>query len=250
MTATAGSTLARARSFLGFVEGPRNNETPFGTWAGAPLAAWCQSFVSFVLDAAGVSMGRITYCPTGVAYWRGRGRLYTRPKAGDIFYLYFPTLGRYAHCGFVAAVDGDYIVTIEGNSNNAGSRTGGAVVSNRRHWAGTRTVFGRPDYAASATPAPTPAPSQEVDNMTLILTSATPDADNRLPFYELRPSTTNVATVVAHNGAKLLTETGRTPSGLPYMELPGLTGRPLGLAEWRGRVVVTAVGSGTYVVSP
>lgn len=72
-------------------------------------------------------------------------------------FLWFPSKGRYAHTGFVKQVDGDWIVTVEGNSNAAGSRTGGSVVSLRRRWAGTKTVFGRPLYAAApAAPAPPP----------------------------------------------------------------------------------------------
>lgn len=148
----AADTLARAAAHLGYTEGPKDNETPFGAWAGCQFQPWCHAFVSKILDESGEGIGKIAYCPTGVVYWRDKGRLHTEPQAGDVFYLWFEKKGRYAHTGFVKAVDGDWIVTIEGNSNKAGSRTGGSVVSLRRKWKGTRTVFGRPAYDSQAVP--------------------------------------------------------------------------------------------------
>lgn len=150
--ATVAETLARAASHLGYAEGPKSNETPFGAWAGTQFQPWCHAFVSRILHEVGESIGRIAYCPAGVAHFRKAEQLSGTPRPGDVFYLWFPSKGRYAHTGFVKAVDGDWIVTVEGNSNKAGSRTGGSVVSLRRKWAGTRTVFGRPGYDAKAVP--------------------------------------------------------------------------------------------------
>jgi hypothetical protein len=150
--------LAHAKANLGFIEGPRDNETPFGEWAGAPFQPWCQSFASKMLDEAGLGVGRIAYCPAGITYWKAQGRLYASPQAGDLFYLWFPGKGRYAHVGLVDRVEGDWIVTVEGNSNAAGSRTGGMVCQLRRRWAGTRTVFGRPPFDGVAAYTPPPAP--------------------------------------------------------------------------------------------
>ena len=150
--ATAADMLARAATHLGYTEGPKNNETPFGAWAGCQFQPWCHAFLSKILDEVGLGIGKIAYCPTGVNHFKKAGRLFVEPKPGDVFYLYFPSKGRYAHTGFVKTVDGDWIVTVEGNSNAAGSRTGGSVVSLRRKWKGTRTVFGRPAYDAAAVP--------------------------------------------------------------------------------------------------
>lgn len=156
--ASAGQALDLARSKLGYVEGPRDNETPFGAWTGANFQPWCHSFVSWVLDQVGAPIGKLTYCPAGVAYFRNKGQLYTLPQPGDLFYLYFPSMNRYAHVGFVEKVDGNYIVTVEGNSNSGGSRTGGMVCRNRRLWKGTSMVFGRPAYTAAPAYVPVPAP--------------------------------------------------------------------------------------------
>lgn len=156
--ANAGQVLDLARSKLGYVEGPRDNETPFGAWSGANFQPWCHSFVSWILDQVGAPIGKIAYCPTGVAYFRNKGQLYTTPQPGDIGYLWFPTKNRYAHVYIVEKVDGDYVVTLEGNTNTAGSRTGGGVFRLRRQWRGTKTVFGRPDYTSAPVYVPVPAP--------------------------------------------------------------------------------------------
>jgi len=156
LASTALQTLAFARQYLGYTEGPADNETPFGKWAGYDRQPWCHSFVSFILDHEGAGIGKIAYCPTGVSHFRDAGRLYTKPQVGDVFYLWFPSRNRYAHAGFVDGVSSDgWIVTVEGNSNKAGSRTGGQVVALRRKYAGTRTVFGRPAYAPPPIPKPT-----------------------------------------------------------------------------------------------
>lgn len=149
--ASIDQVLDIARSKLGYVEAT-GNDTPFGTWTGTPRQPWCHSFASWVLDQAGLGCGKIAYCPTGVNHWKQTGSLHAEPQPGDLFYLWFPKKKRYAHVGFVEKVEGDKIVTLEGNSNTAGSRTGGMVCRNRRTWAGTKTVFGRPAYTSEAPP--------------------------------------------------------------------------------------------------
>jgi hypothetical protein len=148
---SAGAFLDEARSHLNYTEGA-GNRTPFGKWAGADGAPWCHSFASYCLDRSGTPIGKITYCPTGVVYFRDRQRLFTVPQPGDLGYVYFPAKGRYAHVYGVESVDGDHVWTVEGNSNYAGSRTGGQVVRLRRRWKGTPTVFGRPAYATKSAP--------------------------------------------------------------------------------------------------
>ncbi|HEX2038801.1 MAG TPA: CHAP domain-containing protein [Acidimicrobiales bacterium] len=149
--ATVEETLKLAATHLGYTEGP-DNETPFGAWAGTQNLAWCHAFVSKILHDVGESIGRIAWVPSGVVHFRNAEQLFAKPKAGDVFYVYHPKKGRYGHCGFVKAVDGNRIVTIEGNSNSEGSAEGHSVVSLKRTWAGTRTVFGRPSYDDKAVP--------------------------------------------------------------------------------------------------
>jgi hypothetical protein len=151
MTATAGEFLDECRRHLGFEEGP-NNETPFGVSRGAPNQPWCAAFMSFCLNAVGTGHGHLVYVPAIVARYREQGRLFTEPQPGDLFCLWFPKKNRYAHVGAVEAVDGNFIWTVEGNSNKAGSRTGGMVVRLHRRWQGTKTVFARPPFAGGGLP--------------------------------------------------------------------------------------------------
>lgn len=158
---TQTDLLADAAKYLGYeegknVDGSHNNDTTFGRWAGANRQPWCCAFTSFVEDESGVGIGRIVYCPTALAYYRNAERLFSTPQVGDQFFIYFPSMGRYAHTGFVSEVRGDYFKTIEGNSNNDGSRDGKVVCSNVRRWRGTRTVFGRPAYSQAQTPVTPP----------------------------------------------------------------------------------------------
>src|SRR5690606_39153725 len=54
------------------------------------------------------------------------------PRPGDVFSIYFPSLGRVGHVGLVASFDGRYINTIEGNPSGPGSREGDGVYARRR----------------------------------------------------------------------------------------------------------------------
>ncbi len=60
------------------------------------------------------------------------------PTTGDIFGLYFPEKQRIAHVGFVDQWDGTWMVTVEGNTNDSGSREGDGVYRKRRL---VRTVY-------------------------------------------------------------------------------------------------------------
>ena len=59
----------------------------------------------------------------------------TVPQPGDVFLLYYPALKRYAHTGFVLEVrDNGACVTIEGNTNDGGSRDGWGVFTRTRRF--------------------------------------------------------------------------------------------------------------------
>lgn len=260
---TALDLLAFADSFAGFVEGPGNNETPFGEWAHAQFQPWCQSYASFCLDHVGLGIGKVSYCPTGVAWYRDHGQLHSTPEVGDEFYLWFPSKNRYAHTGFVRKVDGEWIITREGNSNAAGSRTGGACVTLRRQWAGTRTVFGRPHYTTAPAPKPEqplPTPSVQEDPMVVIPAWAKPQ-QGRWPHFRLVPVTDDTsARVLAYPGAPLMSGLDKIASpkftlgtgdgGIPMVTITGLPSRAMGLAQApNGDIVVLCRKGETYTVA-
>ena len=101
--------------------------------SGAP---WCAAWVVFIGDEAfGKEKNpypRSAWSPDFVkaADWnRGRGK---EPSPADAFGIYFQSLGRVAHTGLVEKIEGKMAVTIEGNTNDDGSRDGNGVYRKRR----------------------------------------------------------------------------------------------------------------------
>jgi hypothetical protein len=145
---TAAQVISVARSQIGYKEGA-NNDTKYGKWYGLNNNPWCAMFVSWVASKAGASkiIPKHAYTPAGAQWFKDRGQWHSSPRAGDIVYFDFPGDGvnRISHVGIVEAVlkDGS-IITIEGNTNSAGSREGNGV------WRKIRKTgikgYGRPKY--------------------------------------------------------------------------------------------------------
>ncbi|MGX5689464.1 peptidoglycan-binding protein [Arcticibacter tournemirensis] len=124
---------------------------------------WCAAFVCYCLGKAGIANPRTGYCPSmfpaAKVVWSRKSRvegsrlkvestqpttrnlqpsscnpqLATRnPSPGDVFGIYFPEKGRIAHVGFVDEWGDKYVITVEGNTNEAGSREGDGVYRKRR----------------------------------------------------------------------------------------------------------------------
>ncbi len=91
-------------------------------------APWCAAFVKYNFDQAGVKTPITAYSPTAhnsknLVYYRGK--LLKPLQAGDVFTIYFPSMGRIGHTGFAPRMINRSIVeTYEGNSNDGGSREG------------------------------------------------------------------------------------------------------------------------------
>lgn len=162
-TAKRDAILARAKSQLGVHEIPAySNITPYTRWYGI-TGPWCAMFVSWVFYHAGLALPISTskgfaYCPYGVDWFKKRGAWATaaaRPKPGWLVFFDFPGDGvnRVSHVGIVEGVAADgRIITIEGNTNAAGSRTGGNVM---RHYRRSGIVgYGIINYVAPAKPTP------------------------------------------------------------------------------------------------
>ncbi len=90
-------------------------------------APWCAAFVKFVLDKCGISHKITAWSPSATA----TNRIYDRrkpdknkttPESGDVFTLYYPNLERIGHTGFIESWGSKWIDTIEGNTNDSGSR--------------------------------------------------------------------------------------------------------------------------------
>lgn len=137
MSAKNLKALGVAKTQLG------QKENPLGSNWGIPVknylasvginfpAAWCMAFVYWCFDQAGtnpmVKSGGVLHV------WNKTDKRYKfvkDPRPGDVFILdYGRGLG---HTGFVEKVDPTFIYTIEGNTNDSGSREGIEVTRKQR----------------------------------------------------------------------------------------------------------------------
>lgn len=99
--------------------------------------AWCAAFVTWVFRQSGVEAIASAWSPS----WFVRNVVYTRaaknnavPCPADVFGIYFQNKGRIAHVGFIDEWDSksSFAMTVEGNTNDAGSREGDGVYRKRR----------------------------------------------------------------------------------------------------------------------
>ena len=132
--------LDRARSQLGVAENPAgSNDVLYSDWYGVK-GPWCAMFVSWCTYMEGLPLPATTekgfaYTPAGAQWFQKQGRWSTRPGKGHIVFFDFPgdDVNRISHVGIVEDVEADgTVVTIEGNTDAAGGRTGGQVMRRRR----------------------------------------------------------------------------------------------------------------------
>jgi len=134
-----------ARDFIGLEE-HGSNLGPGVEWfqrlgrirAGQP---WCAAFVNGVAEIA-CAVKDVTgpleavplqgYVQSYYDYGSSEGWLVDEPDVGDLFLVWHESKERYAHIGFVQIALPGYIKTVEGNSNDDGSREGREVAENWR----------------------------------------------------------------------------------------------------------------------
>jgi surface antigen len=125
VTATAGAVLNVARSQLGFVEGP-NNDNPYGPALGyANHGAYCDQGVSWCAWKAHAQdiIGKFQNCAAHYDWFRARHETNRSPSVGAV--VFFDWSGRRSypeHVGFVEKVlaDGN-IQTLEFNTSDPNS---------------------------------------------------------------------------------------------------------------------------------
>lgn len=99
---------------------------------------WCAAFCAWCLTKAEVKNPKSAYSPD----WFRSNLSYkstlpsnhstSAPTKGDVFGIYFASMGRVAHVGFVQDWGDQWVQTVEGNSNDNGSRDGDGVYRKRR----------------------------------------------------------------------------------------------------------------------
>jgi hypothetical protein len=111
---------------------------------------WCAAFVSWVFAEAGGTAPRsarvVDWFKANIVFKREWKRPTIHPERGMVVGLYYPHLGRYGHIGIVSEnIPGQLrnVVTIEGNTNAAGSREGQGVYRKIRPW---KTIAVMADY--------------------------------------------------------------------------------------------------------
>lgn len=96
---------------------------------------WCAAFVSWCGRRALEKDWPITLsagCHALFLDAKAKGLVRDAPKRGDVFLLWHPELGRYAHTGFVFEATGAVFKSYEGNTNPAGGRDGYGVFERER----------------------------------------------------------------------------------------------------------------------
>ena len=154
---SAAHLIKIAENELGYKEG-RHNASKYGKWFGLPNSAWCDMFVSWCADQAGLSkvVGKYAWTPSHAAWFRKRKQWGSKPRRGAIVFFSLNGADRINHVGIVVEVLKDgRIRTIEGN---AGDRV--KFVHRRTGIVG----YGYPQYPAGT---PKPAPKVSVPKFPL-----------------------------------------------------------------------------------
>lgn len=96
-------------------------------------APWCAAFVSYCYTVNGVDNPRSAWSPSYFSKSRLLNLKYSHPLRADVFGVWYNNLGRIAHIGFIDRWprDGDYFISVEGNTNDNGSREGNGVYKKR-----------------------------------------------------------------------------------------------------------------------
>ena len=103
---------------------------------------WCAAFVSWVFKSAGFVHPRTAWSPAMFP----SSRLTKVFLPGNLLGIYFPDLKRIGHVGIIEKVDGDWCISVEGNTNISGSREGDGVYRKRRH---KKTVYQMADWVSA-----------------------------------------------------------------------------------------------------
>jgi len=157
-----------AKSQVGYIEGPKDNETKYGKWTGANFLPWCQSFVSWCAFTAGLDAKKYpkTAATIAASDWFKKNNRWADarnddPTPGDWIYFDFPDDGvnRISHVGLCIKNNGDgTIQVIEGNTSGTAKgdqRNGGMCVektrayvkNNKKKLINAVVGWGRPVYA-------------------------------------------------------------------------------------------------------
>ena len=145
---TRDDVLKIAAWQLGVLENPAgSNRQKYGEAYGMNGQPWCVMFVWWVFREAGFNLRKTASCTDLSNAYKAAGQWVTSGyKPGDIVMFDFTgNRSKTEHCGIVEKVNGNTLITIEGNTGTASNANGGAVMRRTRD---VRFVTGacRPRY--------------------------------------------------------------------------------------------------------
>jgi hypothetical protein len=119
-------------------DGPRVEEylRTVGLMRGQP---WCAALLSWIYAEAGFAKPRSGWSPDLFP----SARLARSALPGNVLGIYFAEYRRIAHVGLIINQEGDWINSVEGNTNITGSREGDGVYAKKRHY---RTIYRIADW--------------------------------------------------------------------------------------------------------
>lgn len=139
LTAGAQPWIDTAASYIGTKEATGRNDGKrverFLAYSGLPPGhPWCAAFAGYCLHAGGIKNApKSPWCPAWFAKSAPGDEINPLESTkGDAFGIYYQKLNRIAHIGLIEAREGNVLVTIEGNTNAGGSRSGDGVYRRRR----------------------------------------------------------------------------------------------------------------------
>lgn len=153
MSATAREAVAWCAKEIGYSEIRKTNRTKYAAMANHPNGfAWCATFISACLKSLGVPVSAKVLVPSSRTMFAEAKRAglavpMNSLRPGDIVHMTRGSVSAWlGHVGIVESVDGAYVVTIEGNTNAAGSATGGSVCRHHRLVSAWNLGAWRPAY--------------------------------------------------------------------------------------------------------
>ena len=131
-----------AKSQIGVIEGPKENETKYGHFTKVNFQPWCGSFVMWAANEVGLKIPNCVLTSAGAAAFMKKDAWEKAedaiPLPGDLVFFDFPNDGvdRISHIGIVVKDNGDGTVNVvEGNTSpdkKGDQRNGGEVCLKRR----------------------------------------------------------------------------------------------------------------------
>jgi hypothetical protein len=115
--------VAVAKGEIGYIEGPKDNETKYGKFAKANFQPWCGSFVMWCADQVKLKVPNCVSTKAGAEAFIKANKFeiasVANPMPGDLVFFDFPNDGvdRISHIGIVVSDNGNgTVTTIEGNT--------------------------------------------------------------------------------------------------------------------------------------